>query len=178
LGEEPVHPQNISLPLAFANWLHNPLKTGSFMSALALAAEMVKQFEGCRLAAYQDPVGVWTIGWGHTGPDVHPGMRWIQRDADNALIADLARASDAVVRLKRRLLTDHQMAALISFTFNLGPDALAKSTLLKLVNDAALAAAADEFGRWDHAGGRVLPGLTARRAAERAMFLTSDRATA
>lgn len=144
------------------------------MSAIALAADLVKRFEGCRLTAYQDSAGVWTIGWGHTGSEVRAGLVWTQAQADQTLIQDLAHASDAVVRLKRRLLTDHQMAALISFAFNLGQAALAGSTLLKLVNAADMTGAANEFGRWTHAGGKEVTGLVVRRAAERDMFLTDD----
>ena len=108
------------------------------MTALSLAAQFVRAHESCRLAAYPDSGGVWTVGWGHTGAEVHEGLSWTQAEADAQLDADLAEFAEAVTRLKRRLLSDQQMAALISFAFNLGVDALANSTLLTLVNDCPL----------------------------------------
>lgn len=141
------------------------------MSALPLAGAFVRAHESCRLAAYPDSGGVWTIGWGHAGPTVHEGLIWTQAQADAQLDADLAHAADAVTRLKHRLLTDQQVAALISFVFNLGEGALANSALLKLVNDCRWLDAAKEFLRFDHAGGIQSKGLLIRRLDEAALFL-------
>jgi lysozyme len=141
------------------------------MSALSLAGAFVRAHEGCRLAAYPDSGGVWTIGWGHAGANVHEGLTWTQSQADTQLDADLAHAADALARLKQRLLADQQTAALISFVFNLGEGTLANSTLLKLVNDGRWLDAAKEFLRFDHAGGAESKGLLIRRLDEAALFL-------
>ena len=141
------------------------------MSALSLAAALVRAHEGCRLTAYPDGKGVWTIGWGHTGADVHEDLIWTQGEADAQLDADLANAVQAVTRLKRRLLSDSQMAALISFVFNLGEGTLATSTLLALVNDCRFIDAAKEFLRFDHIGAAESKGLLLRRLDEAALFL-------
>jgi lysozyme len=141
------------------------------MSAIDIASAFVAGHEGCRLTAYRDSVGVLTAGYGHTGPDVTEGLVWTQGQADNALAADLRRVETEVLGLKRRLLTDQQMAALISFAFNLGSHALAGSTLLTKVNDADFIGAAHEFPKWDFAAGHELKGLLIRRFEEAALFL-------
>ncbi len=126
--------------------------------------KLIESFEGLRLTAYQDSVKVWTIGYGHT-KNVKKGQTITQQQAEAFLQQDLAVAEAAVNRL-RLTLTDNQFAALVSFTFNLGAGNLKK--LLK----NGLAAAPDRLLLFDHAGGRVLAGLTRRRQAERALFLT------
>jgi|SRR6185437_4199911 len=141
------------------------------MSAISLAGALVRAHEGCRLAAYPDGKGVWTIGWGHTGADVHEGLSWTKERADDQLDADLTHAALAVTRLKRRLLSDSQMAALISFVFNLGEETLAGSALLALVNDCRWLEAAKEFLRFDHIGDSESKGLLIRRLDEAALFL-------
>lgn len=136
---------------------------------------LVKQFEGCVLHAYPDPGtggDPWTIGYGHTGSDVHPGVTWTQAQADVALERDVQRFADDVNVMVTHSVSPNQFAALVSFAYNLGPTALAESTLLRLVNAGDYANAALQFARWTYAGGRQLPGLVRRRAAERALFLT------
>ena len=128
--------------------------------------QLIESFEGLRLTAYQDSVGVWTIGYGLT-LGVHQGQTITQPQAQAFLQQDLGVAEAAVNRLGLPL-TDNQFAALVSFTFNLGAGNL--NNLMK----NGLAAAADRILLFDHAGGRVLPGLTRRRQAERALFLTPD----
>ncbi len=145
------------------------------MTAISIAADFVKSHEGCRLTAYQDSVGIWTIGYGHTGREVHEGLVWTQEQADAALDEDLSEAAKDVTRLKTRLLSDEQMAALISFVFNLGVASFAKSTLLTCVNDCRWMDAAKEFIRWDHAGGIELRGLLIRRLEEAALFLKGSK---
>lgn len=132
-------------------------------------AALVRQFEGLRLAAYQDSVGVWTIGYGHTGQDVRPGMTITNAQAADLLLVDLGTAGRAVTRVLTVPVLQCQFDALTSFAFNLGGRALAGSTLLRMVNAGDPGAAA-QFDRWVHAGGQVLIGLVRRRAAERAMF--------
>jgi len=141
------------------------------MSVAELAASFVRAHEGLRLSAYPDGKGVWTIGFGHTGPEVHEGLIWTQARADAQLAADLARAADAVARLARRRLSDAQMAALISFVFNLGERALAGSTLLARVNDGRFLDATREFLRFDHAAEVESKGLLIRRLDEASLFL-------
>lgn len=135
--------------------------------------DLVKAFEGFRGTAYQDAVGVWTVGWGST-QNVRPGMTVTREQAERLLRKDLADAEAAVARLVKVPLTDNEHAALVSFAFNLGQGNLAKSTLLRKLNAGDKAGAANEFLRWNRAGGKVLRGLTRRREAERALFLRSD----
>lgn len=137
------------------------------------ALDCIKRFEGCRLVAYPDPGtggDPWTIGWGSTGPGIKRGVRWTQEQADAALLEHVeavGRDVDACVRVP---IASHQKAGLVSLAYNIGTGALRKSTLLRLLNEGDYKGAAGQFGRWNRAGGRVLPGLTKRRAAERALF--------
>lgn len=144
------------------------------MNPSARCVEFVKAHEGCRLTAYRDPVGVLTIGYGHTGTFVTEGLEITQAEADSLLTADLGAAGAAVDRLVAVPINQDQFDALTSFVFNVGARAFENSTLRKKLNAGDRAGAADELLRWDHAGGNVLPGLTKRRAAERAMFLGVD----
>lgn len=134
---------------------------------------LIKSFEGLRLKAYQDSVGVWTIGYGTTS-SVQPGMVITQAQAEEFLRRDLRRFEQAVNDLVKVPLTTDQFAALVSFTYNVGEGALESSTLLRLLNQKDYQGAADQFLRWDKAGGQSLPGLTRRRRAERALFLGQD----
>lgn len=131
--------------------------------------DLIKQFEGLYLHAYRCPAGVPTIGYGHTA-GVAMGQTITQQQADDYLRRDVRQFERAVSRLVRVPLTQGQFDALVSFTFNLGEGALAQSTLLRLLNAGDYASAAAQFDRWNKAGGRVLPGLVRRRAAERALF--------
>lgn len=137
---------------------------------LAIALPLIKEFEGCKLKAYADLGGRLTIGWGHTG-DIQPGETWAQAQADEQLDYDVTRALKAVQGLVKVKLNDNQMAALTSFTYNLGPHNLAKSGLLKFVNYQKWGQAADQFLLWNHIGMYVSPGLTRRREAEKALFI-------
>ncbi|CAG9211625.1 Lysozyme [Paraburkholderia tropica] len=133
---------------------------------------LIKQYEGLFLITYADVVGVLTIGYGHTGADVKPGLIITQTQADQLLDDDLARFEKGVSRLARVPLNPNQFSALVSFSFNLGLGNLGNSTLLRDLNRGDYAAAANQFPRWDRAGGRELPGLLKRRRAEQALFLT------
>lgn len=126
--------------------------------------QLIESFEGLRLNSYQDSVGVWTIGYGHT-QGVKAGQTITQQQAQAFLQQDLG-VAEAAVNGHNLTLTDNQFAALVSFTFNLGG-----GNLNKLLSQG-LAAAPDRILLFDHAGGKVLPGLTRRRQAERALFLT------
>lgn len=137
---------------------------------------LIKQFEGCKLTAYQDSVGVWTIGYGWTQPvdgkPVRAGMTIKQETAERLLKTGLVSYESDVSRLVKVGLTQGQFDALVSFTYNLGARSLSTSTLLRKLNAGDYVGAADEFLRWNKAGGKVLNGLTRRREAERALFLS------
>ncbi|HBL8902660.1 TPA: lysozyme [Enterobacter hormaechei] len=136
---------------------------------------LIKQFEGCKLTAYQDSVGVWTIGYGWTQPvdgkPIRAGMTIKQETAERLLKTGLVSYESDVSRLVKVGLTQGQFDALVSFTYNLGARSLSTSTLLRKLNAGDYAGAADEFLRWNKAGGKVLNGLTRRREAERDLFL-------
>ena len=140
---------------------------------------LIKQFEGLRLTAYQDSVGVWTIGYGWTQPvdgkPIRPGMTIKEETAERLLRTGLVGYESDVSKLVKVKLTQGQFDALVSFAYNLGPRALSTSTLLQKLNAGDYAGAADEFPRWNKAGGKVLPGLTLRREAERALFLLDSK---
>lgn len=138
--------------------------------------ELIKQFEGLSLSAYQDPVGIWTIGYGWTHPvDGEPigaGMYISQIKAVSLLIESLGSYERDVSRLINVSVTQNQFNALVDFAYNLGISALADSTLLRKLNSGDMDGAANEFMRWCHAGNKVLPGLVRRREAERILFLS------
>jgi lysozyme len=131
---------------------------------------LIKSFEDCKLAAYQDQRGIWTLGWGHT-LGVVPYQTCSQEDADIWFVQDTQTAVNAVNRTTDVPLTQEQFDALVSFTFNVGQGSEAHSTLLALVNQRNFAAAGDQFLVWNHTNGVVNAGLTRRRKAERALFL-------
>ena len=132
--------------------------------------DLIKRFEGFSPTAYLCPAGVWTIGYGHTA-GVSEGDSIDGDTAEDFLREDLADAEGAVGKYVKVPLKQWQFDALVSFTFNLGAGNLYNSTLLKKVNrnpdDPAIR---QEFGKWVHAGGRVLPGLVERRKAEADMY--------
>lgn len=128
--------------------------------------DLVKQSEGCRLQAYQDSVGVWTIGYGHTGPGIGIGLQWTQEQADEQLAKDMQRACEQMQTAVKVTLTQGQTDALTDFVFNLGIGALESSTLLRKLNNGWYAEIPAEIVRWNHAGGNVLAGLVVRRQKE------------
>lgn len=130
---------------------------------------LVKHSEGLRLKAYRCPAGILTIGYGHTGSDVKPGQIITEAKADELLRNDVARFEDAVGKMAGPT-TQGQFDALVSFAFNLGLGKLMSSTLLKKHKAGDYRGAAEQFLRWDRAGGVVLIGLSKRRAAEAALY--------
>lgn len=139
----------------------------------------VADFEGYRKYVYRDAVGVETIGYGETSRPVIERYRasGLPHDRALALLADRLNYvyGKQVQRLVRVPLSQRQSDALVSFTYNLGVGALAYSTLLRELNAKHYAKAANEFLKWDKAGGRQLPGLTRRRRAERRLFLRGSK---
>lgn len=131
--------------------------------------DLIKKFEGCKLKAYLCPAGIPTIGYGHTY-GVQLGKEITQEQAETLLDNDYPYYEKQVLDLLKVEVTENQLGALTSFAYNLGVNALKKSTLLKLLNGGDPVSAAKEFDKWTKAGGVVLPGLVKRRAAERALF--------
>jgi lysozyme len=137
--------------------------------------QLIEQWEGCRLEPYADAVGVPTIGYGHTGDDVWIGCDPItQEQADALLASDLQLFEEGVNGMVIPTTSQQQFDAMVSFSYNLGESALRGSTLLRMHNSGDYAGAAGQFGRWNHAGGQVLDGLTRRRAGEAAVYANGD----
>lgn len=134
---------------------------------------LIKRFEGLRLTAYKCSAGVDTIGYGHTGPEVKPGLRITEEEAEKLLWNDTESAQQTVSSFVNVKLNQNEYDALVSFTFNVGPTAFVNSTLLKLLNHGAdRKVVAGEFGRWVKAGGdQAVPGLVRRREEEKKLFL-------
>ena len=132
---------------------------------------LTKSFEGLRLEAYQDVGGVWTVGYGHTGPDLLAGMKISQADADALLRAYVSAAVACVNRGVTEEISQAQFDALVDFCFNVGQGNLLKSSLLRYVNLGEFENAAAQFLLWVNAGGKRVEGLVRRRQAERAMFV-------
>ena len=139
--------------------------------------DLIKTFEGLRLQAYMPtPNDVPTIGYGHT-KTAKLGMKITEKGAHQLLKQDLAWVERAVNKRVTVPITQAQYDALCSFVYNLGETNFSKSTLLKRLNNKRYAEAADELLRWDKQGSKVLRGLTRRREAERALFLSEPDAT-
>lgn len=140
--------------------------------------DLIKRFEGWRANAYVDPAtggDPITIGYGHTSaagpPKVKMGMKISMEEGEAILRRDLEAIEATVSKAVTVPLNENQYGALVSFTFNLGAGNFRKSTLLKLVNARDPLAASKEFAKWNKAAGKVMKGLTTRRAAEAELFL-------
>jgi lysozyme len=158
-------------------------------SALELAAALIKTFEGCArglanglIAAYRCPAGIWTQGWGSTSyadgrPITAESPAISQETADRLFKLVMPRYARSALNLSPNLAQhDARLAGITSFLFNLGPTRYAASTLRRKVNANDWRAAAAEIVKWNRAGGRVLPGLTLRRAAEARLLIKGDPA--
>lgn len=132
---------------------------------------LIRKSEGLRLKAYRDAVGVLTVGYGHTGPDVSENKKITVDEAEALLSTDVTHACDSVLELTGGNVSQGQLDALTDFVFNLGSSKLRSSTLLKKHRAGNYTGAAAEFGRWVYADGRILPGLVKRRAAETHLYL-------
>lgn len=139
-----------------------------------LAKQIIKEFEGLRLKAYRDVVGVPTIGWGTThyegGQPVSMRDEISEQRAEQLLDHDMHKFEEGIKKHITADLSDEMDAALISFTYNLGLGAFYHSTLLRKLNEGDLIGAAHEFGKWTHAGGKVVSGLVRRRKQEQDLF--------
>ena len=138
---------------------------------------LTKRYEGLRLKAYQDSGGVWTIGYGHTGNDVHPEKEVTQLEAESLLRADLGSALDCVNEAVKAPLQQNQFDALVDFCFNVGSGNFVRSTLLLKVNEKDFEMATEQFGIWINVNGQPSRGLQTERerSAESAMFRGSYR---
>jgi len=140
------------------------------MTAAAILAGLIRRFEGCRLRAYLCPAGVPTIGFGATGPDVRLGIAWTQQQADERMAADAAVFLAGSAKLVPTARTAGRQAALADFAYNLGLTRLKASTLRRRALAGDWAGVQTELAKWTRGGGRVLPGLVRRRAAESALI--------
>ena len=132
--------------------------------------DLIKRWEGWRSKAYKCPANKWTIGYGHT-KTARRGMVISQQEGHRLLRQDLQIYENAVHNLVSVPVNQNQFDALVSFTYNVGRGALSQSTLLRKLTQGNYTEAADQFSRWVYGGGRKLPGLVSRRAAERQLFL-------
>ena len=138
-------------------------------------ADLIKEFEGCKLKAYQCSAKKWTIGYGNTfyedGSPVLPGHAITQEKAEQLFELIANEFAAKVAKLVTAIVTMNQFGALVSFAYNCGIANLQKSTLLKKVNanpnDPTIRA---EFAKWNKAGGKVLAGLSRRREAEASLY--------
>ena len=140
------------------------------MQISQIGLNLIKRFEGCRLVSYADIVGVWTIGYGHTA-GVGPGQTISQQQADDMLQADVDSFASSLSKYIVAPVSQNQFDACVSLAFNVGTSAFAGSTLLRLLNKKDYEGAANQFPRWNRAGGKPVAGLTKRRLAEQALFL-------
>ena len=144
------------------------------MNVDASGERLIKSFEGCKLAAYPDPAtggDPWTIGYGATGPGIKKGVIWTQAEADARFTQDIAKfAAKVSTLIGATPTTQNQFNAMVSLAYNIGTGNFGNSTLLRLHKAKDYALAADQFGKWNKAAGRVMTGLTRRRAAEAKMY--------
>jgi GH24 family phage-related lysozyme (muramidase) len=157
------------------------------MTISEVGIQLIKSFEGCHNSPYRCPAGLWTIGYGHVLYPEQARLKtperasyplkpehdrvWDADEIDSLLEKDLLRHSVGVRRLCPAAV-DRQLDALVSFSYNCGLGSLQSSTLRMKFNRGDYSGAADEFLKWNKAGGKVLRGLERRREAERALFLS------
>ena len=141
--------------------------------------DLIKKFEGCRLKAYPDPATggePWTIGYGLTTAagiiKVAKGLVITQEQADAYLVQSLAKYEEAVSKALTKAPSPNQFGAMVSLCFNIGPGNFAKSSVVRKFNAGDTAGAANAFLLWDKANGKKMAGLTRRRNAEKALFLS------
>lgn len=170
--EEAINKANPHILARDQGWFKTWSQAGKQDDDLKPGVELIKKFEGCRLEAYLCPAGVWTIGYGHTGPNVKAGLKITQADAEALLLSDIDRFARAVDTWIKVDLTNNQRCALISFTFNVGIGALQESTLRKRLNNGEdpVKVAMEELPRWNKGDGKILEGLVSRRRAEVELF--------
>jgi lysozyme len=137
--------------------------------------ELIAASEGCRLKAYKDIVGAWTLGWGETS-GISEGMTWSQEEADRRLCERLTEFAAAARRALTRQASPSEFAAMVSLAYNIGQTAFARSSVVKAHNRGDKVAAARAFHLWNKAGGKMVKGLVLRRAKESALYLAPTAA--
>lgn len=148
------------------------------------ALDLICNYEGWEPRWYRDPVGIWTVAYGHTDAAGEPkyaktkDKTFTIAEGRMILDRDLAQYAAHVRKSVHVPLTDNQFGALTSLCYNVGPSNFMSSTLVKKLNAGDYEGAADQFKRWNRAGGKVLRGLTRRRAAEAALFRSNTVAPA
>ena len=147
------------------------------MNKMSLSADgiaVAHHYESCELEAYPDPGSEdgnpWTIGWGHTGPEVKKGLQWDQERANAVFKVDVGVAERCVLRMVTVPINQAQFDALVLFVYNVGATAFQNSTMLRKLNAGDYGGASSEFKRWNKNDGKVMKGLTRRRASEEALF--------
>jgi lysozyme len=134
---------------------------------------LIKKFEGLRLKAYTCPAGIWTIGFGHTGPDVGPGEEINEREAEQLLKGDLIKFEHGVEEfLDGTPASFNEFSAMVSLAYNIGLGNFRKSSVLKFHKAGKKTLAANAFLLWSKAKGKILPGLVTRRNAERSLYVS------
>ena len=145
------------------------------MAVSLFGVDLICGFEGKRLTAYDDGVGVWTIGFGTTkypnGIRVKKGDTCTLDQAKAYMQNDLKSFEQTVNNTVKVPLNQNQFDALVSLAYNIGTNAFSKSTLVKKLNSNDIRGAADQFDLWVNAGGERMQGLVNRRAKEKALFL-------
>lgn len=142
---------------------------------------LIKHYEGVRYKPYRDVVGVLTVCYGHTGPDIIASKLYTQDECDTLLLADIKKHQAPILPgnphncIRNAPLTYNQRDAVTSFIFNLGEGNFCRSTMAKHLSNRKYASAAAEFPRWNRAGGKVYRGLTNRRLAEQKLYLSYQR---
>lgn len=134
------------------------------------AIDLIKKYEGFSARPYKCPAGVLTIGYGRT-IDVRPYEITTEEAETIWLDKYVKTIADQILAIVKVELSNNQICALIDFVYNLGIGNFKSSTLLKKINQGDFSAAANEFLKWNKAGGIVLKGLENRRIAERMLFL-------
>jgi lysozyme len=142
------------------------------MSALEILIKLIKDSESCKLKAYKDCIGIWTLGYGQT-QNIKQGMTWTQNQADEDLVKTALEVLNRAIKYSPILATANmeKQAAIADFIYNLGVGNYAKSTLKKKVDAGDWLAASSEIKKWDKAAGKILKGLTVRRAKEAELLL-------
>jgi lysozyme len=144
------------------------------MKISRLGIDLITRWEGCKLDAYKDGGGVWTIGYGHTSmagaPEVKKGLKITLQDAKDIFVRDIVRYEAAVSKALTRTPTQAQFDAMVSLCYNIGPGAFAGSTLVRKFNAGDVAGAHKAFGSWIKDNGKVVKGLQNRRADEQNHF--------
>lgn len=154
------------------NNIRSKLLALGLSSAVVLSGTyLIVPFEGKVNKVYVDPVGILTSCHGHTGPELKLGQKFTDEQCLDQLAEDLVEHDKKMLKLINVDMTDHQHAAFLSFTYNVGVNSFKNSTLRKKLNNGDYTGACNELTKWVYAGKEVLPGLVRRREAEKKVCL-------